>query len=115
MKHVKNRIDTRGARIIGTIAIVHLLLSVVLFFLWGASTMSSFDSGVPPGLTALLVKSAFEILSFPLLTALLLLKTAGTGMWGWLGFLANSLLWGWAGWEATRFRRYRGTNISPGN
>jgi hypothetical protein len=107
MKHNENRIDSHGAKAVCTIAAVHFLLSVVLFVLWGATTMSSFDHGTPPDLTALLVKTAFEILSFPLSTAILLLKIANTGMWGWLGFLANSLLWGWAGWRAIRFWRER--------
>jgi hypothetical protein len=55
----------------------------------------------------MLILGAFKLLSFPLLMGLLSLKIAGTGMWGWLGFLANSLLWGWLGWRAIRYWRSR--------
>lgn len=104
---MKNRIDHHRATIIGTIATVHFLLSVALFFLRVGEGMSRFDGAGPPDLTTLLLNGAFEILSFPLLTAFLLLKIANTGIWGWLLILANSVLWGCAGWKAIRFRRSR--------
>ena len=107
MEPIESRVDLHRARIIGAIAAVHFLLSVALFFLNGAISMSRFDGGGPSDLTALLLKSTFEMLSFPLLMGLLLMKIANTGLWGWLGFLTNSLLWGWAGWRAIHFRRSR--------
>jgi hypothetical protein len=107
MKQIENRIDHHRATIIGTIATAHLLVSVVLFFVCGAVTMSRFDGGGPSELTAFLLNGAFEILGLPLLSPILLLKIAHTGIWGWLFFLGNSLLWGWAGWRAIRFWRSR--------
>jgi len=103
----ENRFDHHPAKIVGTIAGVHFLLSVAMFILSMASTNSRFDGGGPSDLTALLLNSAFEILSFPLLSTILWLKIANTGMWGWLGFIGNSLLWGWACWRAMRFWRSR--------
>ena len=95
------------ARTIATIAAVHFLLSIALFLLSLASSNSRFDGGGPSDLAALLLNSAFAMLSFPLVTAALLLKTASAGVWGWLWFLGNSVLWGWAGWRAIRFWRSR--------
>jgi hypothetical protein len=107
MEQIENRIDRQRAKIIGAITAVHFLLSVVFFFLWAASSNLRFDGEGPSDLTHLLLGSAFQILSFPLLTTFLLLKIANTGMWGWLVFLGNSALWGWAGWKALRFWRSR--------
>jgi hypothetical protein len=107
MNQVENPIDRHRAAFIGTIAGFHLLLSVAVFFLNAGVSMSRFDGMGPSDLTAFLINGAFELLSFPLLTTMLLLKFANTGMWGWLGFLANSVLWGWVGWRAVRFRRSR--------
>jgi hypothetical protein len=107
VNQIENPIDHRRTTIICTIVAVHLLLSVLLFFLWGAVTMSRFDGGGPADFPALLVNGAFKVLCFPLLTALLLLEIPNTGMWGWLGFLGNSVLWGWVGWRAIRFWRSR--------
>ena len=107
MKKNENRIEHRRATIICTIAAVHFLLSVVLLFLVAGASMSRFDGGGPSDLTALLLKSAFEILRFPLATAIELLEIRNTGVWGWLVFIGNSLLWGWAGWRAIRFWRSR--------
>jgi len=103
----ENRFDHHRARVVCTIAGVHFLLSVAMFLLRMASSNSRFDGGGPSDLTALLLNSAFEVLSFPLLSAILWLKIANTGIWGWLGFIGNSLLWGWAGWRAIRFWRSR--------
>jgi hypothetical protein len=107
MEQIENRIDDHRAKVIGTIAALHFLLSVVLFFVCSAVSSSRFDGGGPSDVTAFLLKGAFEILSFPLLTAILALKIANTGIWGWLFFLGNSLVWGWAGWRAIRFWRSR--------
>lgn len=86
MEPIESRVDLHRARIIGAIAAVHFLLSVALFLLNGAISMSRFDGGGPSDLTALLLKSAFEFLSFPLLMGLLLLKIANTGLWDGSGF-----------------------------
>jgi hypothetical protein len=107
MKQIEDRLDHHRAKIFGTITVLHFLLSVALFFLWGAVVSSRFDAGGPPDLTLILVNGAFKILSFPLLMGILLLKIPDTGIWGWLLFLGNSLLWGWAGWSAIRVWRSR--------
>ena len=107
MNQNETRLDHHRATTIGTIAAVHFLLSVALFLLSLASSNLRFDGGGPSDLTALLLNSTFKMLSFPLLTAAWLLKTASAGVWGWLWFLGNSVLWGWAGWRAIRFWRSR--------
>lgn len=107
MEQLANRIDQRRATIIGSIAAVHFVVCVALFFLMLASSMSRFDGAGPSDFADLLVKGAFQISSFPLVTGFLLLKIANTGVWGWLPVLANSVLWGWAGWRAIRFWRSR--------
>jgi len=114
MEQTENRMDHRRAKIIGTIAAVHFLLSVALFFLWAASSMSRFDGEGPSDLTHLLLTSAFETLSFPVWKTVQLLQIRNTGVWGWLGFLCNSVLWGWAGWRAIRFWRSR-HGAAPGS
>jgi hypothetical protein len=107
MKHTEDQIEHRRTTIISTIAAVHFLLSVVLLFLVAGTSMSRFDGGGPAYLTALLLKNAFELLRFPLATAFQLLEIRNTGVWGWLVYLANSVLWGWAGWRAIRYWRSR--------
>ena len=108
MNKTQSPIDQHRTAIIGTIAAVHLLLSVALFFLVLASGMSRFDGAGPSDLVDLLLSSAFKALSFPLLMLAFTLPIfKNSGIWGWLPFLANSLLWGWAGWRAIRFWRSR--------
>jgi hypothetical protein len=114
MEKIENRSDHHRATIIGTIAAVHFLSSVVLLFLSAASSMSRIDGAGPSNLTHLLLNSAFQMLIFPLAKAFMLLEIANTGMWGWLVFLGNSVLWGWAGWRAIRYWRSRqGTAPEP--
>ncbi|HYJ41753.1 MAG TPA: hypothetical protein VEW08_13255 [Steroidobacteraceae bacterium] len=110
----EDRVDHHRAMIIGTIAAVHFLLSVALFFLMMASGMSRFEGRGPSDLTHHLLNSAFEIWTFPLVTGFRLLEIANTGIWGWLVFLGNSALWGWVGWRAIRFWRSR-HGVAPEN
>lgn len=105
MEQIENPVDHHRAKIIGTIAIVHFLLTVSLFFVVTGNSMAQFDGRGLSSFPTLLLNGAFHVLSFPLLTGFLLLKIANTGIWGWLPFVANSLLWGWAGWRVVRFRR----------
>ncbi len=99
----------RRTTIIVTLAAAHFVLTAAMLFIMGASSMADFDAGHPSGISTALLNGAFHILCLPLVTPFLLLQFAGTGMWGWLVFLANSLLWGWAGWRLIRhFRIMRG-------
>jgi len=107
MEQIESRIDHRRAKIVGTIVAIHFLLSVALFFLMMVSSNSRFEGGGPSDLTQLLLNSAFEVSSVPLLKAFFLLKIANTGMWTWLVFFANSVLWGWVGWKVVRLWRSR--------
>jgi len=105
--HVENLIDRRRTIIIGTITAAHFLLTAAMLFLVGAASMSRFDGGGPSELAMLLLRGAFQVLTLPLVTPLLMLKIPDTGLWGWALFLANSALWGWAGWRLIRLSRIR--------
>jgi hypothetical protein len=105
MQQVDNRTLRHRGRIICTIATVHFVLSAAMLFMTMASSMSRFDGAGPSDLAALTLMGLFGVLSFPLLGLFLKLDIAHTGIWGWIPFIANSLLWGWAAWRAIRFWR----------
>jgi hypothetical protein len=74
---------------------IHLVSTVgLLLYVFGAG-MARFDSGVPGGLTEALAGWLLTALSIPLLTLLdRLAVLRGSGLWGYIPFLANSSLCG---------------------
>jgi hypothetical protein len=76
---------------------IHLVSTVgLLLYVFGAG-ISRFDSGVPGGLTEALAGWLLTALSIPLLTLLdRLAVLRGSGLWGYIPFLANSSLCGLA-------------------
>jgi hypothetical protein len=97
----------RRTLIVCAIATAHFLLWSALFAMWSADTMARFDGRQDSGPATLLLKCAYETLSFPLITAFQLLIPANLGIWGWLVIASNSFAWGWVAWRGVRFWRAR--------
>jgi hypothetical protein len=76
---------------------IHLVSAVgLLLYVFGAG-MARFDGGVPGGLTETPAGWLLTALSMPLLTVLARLPVLrGSGLWGYIPFVANASLWGLA-------------------
>jgi hypothetical protein len=76
---------------------IHLVSTIgLMLYVFGAG-MARFDSGAPAGLTETLAGWLLTGLSVPLLTVLARLPIlGGSGLWGYIPFLANSSLCGLA-------------------
>jgi hypothetical protein len=102
-----HRISRRRGLIIGAIAAGHYLLTLFMLLMMLGTTMARFDGGNPSRLSESFFEGAFAVLASPMFALLQLFDIKRTGLWGGLGFIANSVLWGWAGWRVIRFRRTR--------
>jgi hypothetical protein len=75
----------------------HLLTSIVLLFFVFGMGMARFDTGAPEGAAESVMRWAFAILSFPLLTLLERWPVARfPGLWGYVLFALNAGVWGMA-------------------
>lgn len=98
---------TNTGFIIAALALFHLSVHVLcILFSYGAS-MQSFETSAEPSFGAKLVDLLTNLLSFPLVLLVQQLPIRGTGQWGWMLLVANSLLWGWAGWQCYKCLRDR--------
>lgn len=56
--------------------------------------LARFDHGGDPTLAERLFEACATLLQFPLVLLVRSLPVGGSGQWGWLILLANSVLWG---------------------
>ena len=86
----------RDVILFASVTAIHLVSTIgLLLYVFGAG-MARFDSGVPGGLTETVAGWLLAVLNIPVLTVLNRLPARwGSGLWGYIPFLANSSLWGW--------------------
>ena len=87
------RPQPRRIGLIVIVTVAHLALTIRLLLLTFTQGMSHFDDGSPPSAMEHVVKGAFHVLSFPLLTPLFVFHVNVPGPASWLLVLANSLCW----------------------
>jgi hypothetical protein len=87
----------RAVILFACVTAIHLVSTIgLMLYVFGAG-MARFDSGVPRGWTETLAGWLLTALSVPLLTVLARLPIlGGSGLWGYISFLANASLWGLA-------------------
>jgi hypothetical protein len=84
----------KALRIIGGLAIAHLIVSHVFFFHAFGRTMARFDSGEMPGALDRFSDIAADVLWFPFMQVAEALHVKGPGSVELVFVFANSLLWG---------------------
>jgi hypothetical protein len=83
----------RGWRLVLAVATIHLVAQVAAVAL-ALGGLARFDGGGPAGALEAVGAWAAAILAVPLVTLVKALPIGGTGQWGWLVLVANSLFWG---------------------
>ena len=101
----------RGARAIilfVAVTAIHVLTSIMLMLYVFGMVMSRFDTGAPKGAGESVMRWAFAILSFPLLTLLERMPAARfPGLWGYVPVVLNAGIWGLAAVVVRRRLRAR--------